>query len=109
MNTTHKTILEKGSQITICPECRHVINTELKDRPAIYDILTIPNVLDIGLECPFCQHWTHSYFINNNLLQRALKMDNKPRQVRRQFSKDFKKFQKKMKGVLKQNTQNVTL
>lgn len=96
--TQPNTTLQKGDLITICPECRHVVNYQPTD---FRSKLIADNVTEIGLECPFCQHWTHSYYVNEALTIKALLVQKADRKTRREYTKEFKRFQKKMKARFK--------
>lgn len=46
--------------VVSCPECKRSINLErcIRQRP----LAAVDGVTEVGIECPACQHWTHSFY-----------------------------------------------
>lgn len=77
----------KGMRLTLCSACMSQVRMSLTSRPLEGDLI------EIGMECPFCHHWFHSYFLNPDL------RDNRPkgtdsRKARREYQLRFQRFQK---------------
>jgi len=53
-----------------------------------------PDLFEIGLECPHCEVWVHSYFLNKNLKkrQRVIQERRLPVAKRKRYQQDFVKF-----------------
>ncbi|HXV43326.1 MAG TPA: hypothetical protein VEC96_09700 [Anaerolineae bacterium] len=87
--------------VAICKACRNVVNfsqVSYKDRPA--EGLT--GITEIGLECPKCNQWYTSHYLNDNLLKMQANRETWDRQTRRAYEREFKKLQfwvKHKKGI----------
>lgn len=56
------------------------------------------NITEIGLECPHCEEWFHSYFLTPVLIrmQATLKRNRKRRNIRA-YAKEFEKVQSELR------------
>ena len=82
--------VKKGSTVSICSNCRKVFKFStvgFKER----DVEVLENVTEIGIECPNCQQWHHSYYLNPELV--AMQAKNADRKQRREYQRKFVKFQ----------------
>lgn len=59
-----------AAQIVVCNGCRAEYPLTVTERP-----LSDTGDIDVGVECPHCHYWTHSYYLNRRLksLQQTLK------------------------------------
>lgn len=96
MQTTQQALQQlKGKRFILCVKCRKSADfQDFKSRE-----ISIKGIEEIGLECPHCAEWYHSYFLDNDL------KDNRPkpradRRVRREYKKRFQAFQKKTRKRL---------
>lgn len=56
------------------------------------------DISEVGLICPGCQKWYHSYFSNDELENLRNQLGNSPiRKKRREYKKKFDRLQKKLK------------
>lgn len=87
-------------QIATCNNCRKEFDI-LTNIKRIYKA----KIIDIGLACPHCQTFFHSYYLNKNLVKKQKALKNfrtnpklfKTKQSR--YTKLFNAFQEKYKGV----------
>lgn len=56
------------------------------------------NVIEIGLKCPHCEEWFHSYFLTQKLLkmQEGLKQNRKRGKIKA-YAKEFAKVQAELR------------
>lgn len=83
--------MKEGDTIAICPSCRRVVNSKRYKTFASRPIPTYDKAEEIGVQCPFCDHFQHLYFLNDTL--RAMQYDNASRLHRREYARRFKKYQ----------------
>lgn len=90
---------KKGQTVKICPDC-------LKRFPSFeYSGRTREDVKEIGIECPNCKSWFHSYFLNEDLETNRPSLKS-PRRERRAYKKRFQAFQKKTRKRFKMRKVN---
>lgn len=98
--------------LIVCPNCK--ASNTLGD--CISELMFEDTVIEVGLECPECGTWTHSYWTNDELKTRAARLEEMGRIVkakpteakwanyqtaREAYKKSFEEFQTRMKGKSK--------
>lgn len=90
-----------------CGACSHRFPLALQERP-----VPATNLLDVGVECPNCRAFTHSYYITPHLKEFQVKLWAWARQVdkgdsyrqryevkKAEYEAEFKALQERMKQV----------
>ena len=57
-------------QVVTCPHCRVEFPLAVKEVP----LEGGDGDVDVGIECPACGFWTHSYFLNRRLKEKQAKL-----------------------------------
>lgn len=79
--------------IVLCKNCNSTFDTS-KIGFISNPVEGLEDVEDIGLECPKCKTWFHSYYLSKEL--KKLQTGIRNRHERRAYEHKFKKFQKMM-------------
>lgn len=97
--------------VVVCPNCKAENNLSNCIKEKVVDEL-----YEGGLECPDCGQWTHSFWTNDLLKTRVVRLEqlrmlykanptegrfNTYQSAREAYKKDFEIFQSKMKGKSK--------
>lgn len=95
MQTTAQALAQlKGQKLTKCSNCNTLVRADgFTDRQLENDLI------EIGLECPNCGAWYHSYFVNDDLRRNRPKPTD-DRRKRREYQKRFQRFQKRTRQRL---------
>lgn len=82
--------MKKGSLITICPQCRRVLNF---NRVGFKSHDLGDDVEEVGIECPGCGYWQPVYWLNAEL--KRLQQNKAPtRKDKREYVHKFQKWQR---------------
>lgn len=90
-------MLKSKDLISICRACKQVsskFNYQVKDTE-------LEGIEEVGLVCPNCDEWYHSYFANSELKEIADKVPSMARKQKREYQKRFDRLQKKIRRKLK--------
>lgn len=90
---------QKGQTIKICPDClKRFTNFEYLSRMR-------EDIKEVGIECPNCEAWFHSFFLNKDL--DTNRPDSKAqRKEKREYKKRFQAFQKRTRKHFKMRKVN---
>src|SRR3990167_2195649 len=88
-------VLSKGNLISICPNCRTVVNFSKLPLQARSVELPYPGVEAVGVECPHCQHFQTLYWLNPEL--KVMQNPQATRKERRRYEVIFRRFQQTMR------------
>lgn len=83
--------MQKGDRkvVSICPSCRRVAEfTGFTTKRFEFGLV------EFGLQCPKCDHWQHSYWMDDELLM--MQTLQPTRKVKRDYEHKFDKLQKRM-------------
>ena len=96
MQTTQQVLQKlKGSKVVLCRACKTsvLMPTSFIERQIEDDLI------EMGLECPNCKYWFHSFFLNHSLIAtRPQPTDD--RKIRREYKSKFGKFNKQTRKRL---------
>jgi len=81
--------MKAGDIISICPECRSVVRPTFKEREIER------GVYDVGVVCPKCGAFVHSYYLDNEL--KALQKEQATRQERRLYELKFRRLNNRLR------------
>lgn len=86
-------VIKKNDKIAICRVCRKVLSNfqfGIRDTP-------FKDIQEVGIKCPNCDEWYHSYFANPELKAIADKVPTMKRREKRQYQVWFNKLQKNIR------------
>lgn len=90
--------MQKGSLVSVCSNCKQVFNFRnvgFTSKPTL-----IEGIEDVGIECPNCEAFVHSYYLNDEL--KAMQNPKATRKVRRAYKHKFLKLQRWVEKKLRQ-------
>lgn len=96
MDRMNKPTIKENSRVAICKVCRKVSS----DFDYHVRQTTLNGIKEVGLVCPKCNEWYHSYFANKELEMVADKVPTMRRKERRLYQLNFNKLQKKIRKKL---------
>jgi hypothetical protein len=83
--------MKKGQLTTKCSNCKRVYTfTSLGYTRKILDYPE--GIIDIGIECPNCEHFTHSHYLTEEL--EGMQDKDADRKQRRRYKRKFLKLQR---------------
>jgi hypothetical protein len=83
-------MIKKGSLVSVCRNCKRVFNfrnigftTKKLDYPK--------GIMDVGIECPNCENFTHSYYLTDEL--EKMQKPDATRDEKREYKRKLRKLQ----------------
>lgn len=86
-------MLKEKDLLATCTSCKRVSKVTFETKQLDNDID------EVGLRCPVCDYWQPSYWLNRSLKDKQIQ--GASRKLKREYEREFVKFQKKMKANLK--------